>query len=225
MNNDKMYYTVYKITNTINNKIYVGIHRTYELDDGYMGSGIHLKRSQKKYGIENFTKEIIHIFYNPDDMYAMESEIVNEEFVADVYNYNLITGGKSGFPLNLEHTQNGRISADSILKEKYGNDFRTIISKMGVDARIALLRENPEYYREMFYKRGEQHAFYGKKHTDETKDKMSKSHKERLKDPTNNSQYGTMWIYNAELKINKKINKHDDIPDGWKRGRKVKHVD
>ena len=35
----------------------------------------------------------------------------------------------------------------------------------------------------------------------------------------NNSQYGTMWICNLELKENKKISKEEEIPDGWIKGR------
>lgn len=34
-----------------------------------------------------------------------------------------------------------------------------------------------------------------------------------------NSQYGSMWICNLKEKINKKINKLDEIPDGWVKGR------
>lgn len=34
-----------------------------------------------------------------------------------------------------------------------------------------------------------------------------------------NSQYGTMWICNIELKKNKKISKNEEIPDGWEKGR------
>jgi hypothetical protein len=36
-----------------------------------------------------------------------------------------------------------------------------------------------------------------------------------------NSQFGTMWIYNEELKQNKKILKSDLIPEGWSKGRKM----
>ena len=48
-----MFYTVYKIKNTINNMEYIGIHSTKNINDKYMGSGVALKIAQKKYGIEH----------------------------------------------------------------------------------------------------------------------------------------------------------------------------
>ena len=39
----KKFYTVYKITNLINGKIYFGQHITKDLLDDYMGSGTDLK--------------------------------------------------------------------------------------------------------------------------------------------------------------------------------------
>jgi len=37
----------------------------------------------------------------------------------------------------------------------------------------------------------------------------------------NNSQQNTMWIYNVQLKENKKISRDEEIPDGWSQGRVV----
>ena len=51
-----MFYTVYKITNLINNKIYVGVHITKNLNDSYMGSGVNIKRAIKKYGNKDSSK-------------------------------------------------------------------------------------------------------------------------------------------------------------------------
>ena len=48
-----MHYTIYKITNKINNKFYIGMHQTKKLDDGYMGSGKRLKLAIKKYILYN----------------------------------------------------------------------------------------------------------------------------------------------------------------------------
>jgi len=71
-----------------------------------------------------------------------------------------------------------------------------------------------------FYINGGKGSFKGKTHTIETKKKMSQSHKDKHIG-RKNSQYGTMWIYNLELKTNKKINSNEDIPEGWIRGRKM----
>ena len=48
---------IYKITNLVNNKIYIGKDTTS--DPNYFGSGLIISRSLKKYGMENFIKEII----------------------------------------------------------------------------------------------------------------------------------------------------------------------
>ena len=56
------YFYFYKITNNINNHYYYGVHCTDNLDDGYMGSGTRLHYAYKKYGMKNFTKEILKYF-------------------------------------------------------------------------------------------------------------------------------------------------------------------
>ena len=95
-----MFYTIYQITNTINDKIYVGKHMTLDLNDGYMGSGTLIKRAIEKYGIDFFKKEIIHVFENEDDMNLKERELVTEEFCNREDTYNLCVGGKGGFFLH-----------------------------------------------------------------------------------------------------------------------------
>jgi group I intron endonuclease len=49
---------IYKTINLINGKIYVGQHLT-SADDGYLGSGLLLNKAIKKYGKENFKREIL----------------------------------------------------------------------------------------------------------------------------------------------------------------------
>lgn len=53
-----MVYLVYKTTNTINGKYYIGIHKQKDaLFDGYYGSGVLLHSAIKKYGVSNFIRE------------------------------------------------------------------------------------------------------------------------------------------------------------------------
>lgn len=88
-----MFYTIYKTTNTVNGKYYVGAHATKDPNDSYLGSGTAINKAIEKYGIDNFTKEVLFIFDNEDEMYDKESELVE---VAS-HTYNLTPGGKGGW--------------------------------------------------------------------------------------------------------------------------------
>ena len=91
-----MYY-VYRITNKINSKTYIGQHKYKKLDDNYMGSGKLIRRAQKKYGIENFEKEILYsrIQYKTtaDDM---EKFAIAKERAIGKAEYNIADGGQGG---------------------------------------------------------------------------------------------------------------------------------
>ena len=88
-----MYHYVYKTTNLINGKIYIGIHSTEDLDDGYIGSGVTFRHAVNKYGKENFHKEIIHQCSSREEASNMEATLVTESFCLKSTNYNMRTGG------------------------------------------------------------------------------------------------------------------------------------
>lgn len=92
-----MHYYLYEIKNIVNGKIYVGVHKTHNLNDGYMGSGKVIKRAIEKYGLDSFVKTILETFDTVEQMYAREKEIVNDEFLSRTDVYNLRRGGTGGF--------------------------------------------------------------------------------------------------------------------------------
>lgn len=95
----RKYNYFYKITNNINNHFYYGVHCTDNLNDGYMGSGKRLHYAYKKYGIENFTKEILKYFDSSDEAFKYEADFLTENLINNPNCYNIQLGGK-GFHTN-----------------------------------------------------------------------------------------------------------------------------
>ena len=89
----KRYYYLYKITNLTNKKIYIGVHTTFNLKDGYFGSGTNIIKAIKNEGAQNFKKEILEYFKSPKKCLAKEFDIVNEDFIKRKDTYNIILGG------------------------------------------------------------------------------------------------------------------------------------
>lgn len=208
-----MYYLIYKITNTLDGKIYVGAHRTKKLDDGYMGSGKYLNNAINKHGVEHFTKEILCFTESEDEMFSMESVLVNKEFIERKDTYNIREGGKGGW-------------TDSERRKGYEAAKSKMITAATEAKRI--LRETDAEWakgeREIMSRRGTAGglvAFLGKQHSNESKKKIGEANSKH-QTGKGNSQYGSMWITNGIE--NKKIPKDSTIPEGFRKGRKIKHI-
>ena len=74
-----MQYLVYKTTNNINEKIYIGVHETNNINDSYLGSGELLIKAIKKYGINNFKRIIIAIFDNKKELTNQVKSLIDGE--------------------------------------------------------------------------------------------------------------------------------------------------
>jgi hypothetical protein len=88
---------VYKVTNTINEKYYIGVHYTSNPYDSYLGSGRTITKAVNKYGPESFKKEILFETENKDEAYLKEEELVSDNWNKDPNCYNEMPGGFGGF--------------------------------------------------------------------------------------------------------------------------------
>jgi hypothetical protein len=239
-----MYYYLYEVINLLNGKIYVGAHKTRNLDDGYMGSGKVIQSAIKKYGKDNFQRNILEFCSSAEEMYRREKEIVTEDFLARDDTYNIRRGGSGGFDyinkngLNYKGydtvaDRNKEISGFAN-REKLTEDAK---ERMAHGSRLGI-KNGKERIREIY---GVDTVFslpeiqakaketsvknmiekYGVSHPSQIPgvgEKIRKTKQERRPQlGEKNSQYGTIWITN-EIK-NKKIPKTEKIPFGWRKGR------
>ena len=212
-----MFYLIYKITNKITNKIYIGSHKTKNINDNYMGSGKYLNYAINKHGLENFSKEILFVFDNATDMYSKEAEIVNDNFLAEENTYNLKKGGFGGFDYinskKLNPTNFNKVNAKSL-------------SILG-HAKLKEIRDNDPTWQTERNKvtslatQGHPGRFTGEKHTQETKNRISEMFKGK-RSGKNNSQFGTCWITDGTINKKIKINELDTyLHLGYTKGRKI----
>jgi len=83
---------IYKTTNKINGKIYIG--KDSKNNSNYLGSGVILQNAIKKYGKENFVKEIIEECKNEQHLDEREIYWINYFSAVDSEKfYNLADGG------------------------------------------------------------------------------------------------------------------------------------
>jgi hypothetical protein len=205
----KKYHYIYKTTNLKNGKFYVGMHSSDNLNDGYLGSGIRLRRSIRKNGKENFKIEILEFFPNRISLSLREKELVNKNLLKDPMCMNLKPGGSGGF-VNDNH------------KYKFSEAGKKNLIKGSPEVQKLLMNDEWNKWFSNRIKLGLQksnfdHAtFRNRLHTEETKRKMREVQKGKGVGKSN-SQFGTKWITNGDE--NRKIKKEDIIPDGWKPGR------
>jgi len=203
----KKYHYIYKTTNVINSKYYIGMHSTDDLNDGYIGSGKRLWHSINYHGKENHVCKILEYCQDRKELKGREEEIVNEQLLSEYLCLNLVTGG-SGFMLDDHHfncsKKGGKVFSDKLKNDK---QFRLKHNKKASKRLEEWIKSGKHDFK----------TFKGKSHSEESKMKMSESSRGQGKGEKN-SQFGSCWITNGV--DNKKIKRGDEIPNEWKLGRK-----
>lgn len=205
---EKNIHYIYKTTCNVTGRWYVGMHSTSNENDGYLGSGVVLRHSIRKYGVEKHTKKIIEHCNSREDLILREQEIVNKELISDGKCMNLKEGGTGGFISDEQQRHRSECGGKALaLKLKTDIEFvkkhREIVSNNMKQGHI-----NGKFT---------YNTFEGKSHSDKSKKLMSEQRKGTGLGE-NNSQYGSFWITDGVN--NKKLKKDSPIPEGWGLGRK-----
>jgi group I intron endonuclease len=199
-----MHYIIYKTTNKLSGKYYIGCHQTDNLNDGYIGSGKYLKHAIKKYGIENFKFEILHIVLTKQDMFQLERELVNDALVKDPQSYNLKIGGSGGNP-GIVGAFTGKTHSAATKEKIRQAAFNQITTDQ---KRIKLSQNNWAKTNPDLFKKHAIAANLGKPKTDDHKKKLA------------TAQQGSRLVNNGNIaKWAKKEEVEEFIINGWKLGK------
>ena len=147
-----MRHIIYKTTNILNGKVYYGRHSSENIDDGYLGSGKLIKLAIRKYGRENFKREILEECDTLEILIDRERSIVCKDLVNDVNAYNITIGGSGSNTIIRGESWKRKISRSMIGNKNALGSYRSLETKCKISK-----------------------AKLGKKHTEESKRKMSES--------------------------------------------------
>lgn len=173
-----MYGYIYLTTNLINDRKYIGKHKSTELDEKYLGSGTALESAVRKYGIDNFKTEILYECDTLDELNQKEHEYIDKyDAVNSREFYNLKNGGDGGGSPKQYYITNGVVNK-KVFEEEFENYFSLGFRRGGpIQTEEAKLRRANA-------NRGKKHptaganiskALMGKKLSDEHKQKLRES--------------------------------------------------
>lgn len=171
---------VYKIINLINNKIYIGISRKNSINSiNYFGSGKAIKLAIKKYGKENFKKEIIEedTNFKYSDLQRLEKYYIKKlNSKEKKIGYNISDGGDGNFGevngmYGKKHSKESKLSISKTRKKKIKLDPN--YSKMSSEAL--------DNFKKLLIERNIKNPTLPNGHSEETKLKISKTVSEKIK--------------------------------------------
>jgi len=185
---------IYKTTNILNNKVYIG-KKKGEFNPEYFGSGLILKRAIEKEGLNNFKLEVIAYGLTREQVNEFEKNTISKyrELLGKENIYNIASGGEGGDLL----TDNP--NREKIINNRRSKEFAEKWVKTRIEnAKIKGYFSSPETCQKrskamLGKSKSEEHktkickALLGRHHSEETKAKMrkpkSETHKAKLRKP------------------------------------------
>lgn len=199
-----MYGYIYKITNLLNSKCYVGKHKydKLELDESYITSGILINQSIQKNGLDNFNREIIDFADSLEELNKKEIYWIDKLNTKTPNGYNLTAGG------------DGRVGLDAWNKG-LTQETDTRVYNNTTKSKATKYSKYGNYYGKQNVKLSEEH-----------KKKISEQHKNNEKLKIQNKILhekqkllfkDSVWYHNDTEE--RCFKRDEEIPNGWIKGR------
>lgn len=193
---------VYKTTNNVNGKIYVGQHKCSYFDASYLGSGININRAITKYGINSFSVELLEWCSNKNELDEKETKYITLFKSTDPnIGYNIACGGQGGdlgdvVRKKISGALTGRV-LDNSTKQKISNSLKG--NTLSDETKTKISNSNK-----------------GKTVSSETRKKMCIAQQSRDKNSFRSGTTGKVCI--TDGKSIKYIDKEASLPDGFTYG-------
>ena len=180
----KQYNYIYKITNLVSGKIYIGKHSTDKLGDSYMGSGKILGNAKSKYGKDAFKKEIIAFSDNEDILNFLERFYIKKyKSTNKAIGYNLTGGGEGHLGYSpteesrkkMSEAHKGHPAWNRGLKNCFSAETIKLRSEKAKGRKLRPRTEEEKQFLSQCTKRQfevQGHPWKGKHRSDETKQKL-----------------------------------------------------
>ena len=182
--------SIYKITNIVNNKHYIGQTRhdaeKTRISKHLTGNGSRvIKQAIEKYGQDAFTYEILHDGVIPEFLDTLEIEAIEKFNTIAPHGYNLTAGGEGGSPSEetrqkISDANKGKSPPNKgkpvpeVTRRKISVALKGNSRSEETRRKISeTLKANPTITRGML----------GKKHSEEARRKISESHKGKKQGP------------------------------------------
>ena len=163
-----------------------------------MGSGKLIKRAIQKHGIENFTKEILFVFDNEQEMNEKEKELVQ----ISESSYNLCPGGHGGFG----YINTNKLSPQHIMTSEKARKMAAVTNSKPLEERKEIakraantrkrngtqyigdasvlntpeaIKKRTETFKKTGHQQGNKNSQYGKPRSEEVKRKISETLKRK----------------------------------------------
>jgi group I intron endonuclease len=195
---EKYYGCIYKTTNMINRKQYTGqsVYPKDVVDGKYKGSGNYISKAIKKYGYDNFKSEIIEYIEKDISLDEKEQQKIlddketywiekNKTLIPNGYNLKL--GAAGGGRHHEESKKKMSESQRGNKNHRFGKEAYNKGISISEKQRNILKKNHADF-------NGKNNPFYGKTHSKEVREKISKIHKGKKQSLKEKIKIKEFWI-------------------------------